>query len=122
MLPDAQDAPAPPPQPREVAPVAPAVRLDPLDPVRGERVPPGGEPPAMPEVSIDEHGHSRFRENEVGRSGQFAHVLAEAQTACVDRPAHGDLDASVLAGDAGHPAAVFLGRPLTGHARLPTIG
>lgn len=77
MLPQPDYKPAVRTQPAEVALVAGAVGAEFVAPEFGELVFPCRQPPAVPEISIHEHGDFFFRENDVRAAGQGADVAAE---------------------------------------------
>ena len=80
VLPKANDLPAKHAEFAEVALVTGAIGTEFVAPERRKFVFPCGQPPAVPEISIHEHGDFFFGENDVGVAGQRANVTTESQS------------------------------------------
>lgn len=78
MLPDPDYAPSMAAQSAKVPLIALTSSFDLLSPRLSELVLPAGEPPPMPEVTINEHCDSLSREDNVRLAWQICDVLSEA--------------------------------------------
>jgi hypothetical protein len=68
----------------------------------------------VPEAAVEEHNGAVFWQDDVGPTGQFFSVQAEAVTGAVQGGAHQLLWRSIAAADTRHvPAAAFWGQPVS---------
>src|SRR5437879_2289272 len=97
MLPNANDQPTATAETPIVDPVTHSVASNFLPPVWRKLPPPSGEPPPVPEVSVDEHDGSCLRKHEVWSSGEGSNVAAKAQAMRAKKLPKRDFGTCVLA-------------------------
>jgi len=115
MLPDADDFPTIRPQASEVAFVADAVGAEFVAPEFRELVFPRGQPPTMPEISVDEHGEPFFCKNDVGAARQRADVTTKFKTVRLKFSLHQSLQRAIFQFHALHRARPLRRRQVISH-------
>ena len=115
MLPDAEDLPAVAPELREVPRVARAVPGDLFAPEGLELDLPAPEPPAVPEVAVEEDRDLAVPEDDVRPPREALHVPREVDPPPPERPEHLGLDRRVRPPDPRHERAPLRGGHDVGH-------
>ncbi len=88
MLPYAEHTPTGPAETGVGAPVARPVRIDLLLPERCDFVAPDGEPPAVPEVAVDEDHYAAVPDDKIGRARQIPCVGVRAKAGLLKKAEH----------------------------------
>jgi hypothetical protein len=81
MLPEPDDSPAENAEFTEVTLIAYTVGVQFVSPERRELVLPSRQPPSVPEITVDEHGHLLLDEDDIWTTWQVLNVAFEPQTA-----------------------------------------